>query len=133
MTLVSHFPYIYVTKVNALILKQFRYIFLLVFVALLHRSVGSVSASRFFVKTTKTEQSFKAENKSPFCHITPPSTLKRKYKPKKPKGIPVIVPNLEKQDFHSFSRYADFKAHEVKSCYSLLVTYAHGKRGPPVF
>jgi hypothetical protein len=60
------------------------------------------------------------------------SGLKRKFRPKKPRGIQVIVPNISRIVFNKFCYHSNYALHEVKGTYSLLLHYSHGKRGPPI-
>lgn len=60
-----------------------------------------------------------------------PSKITRKKRPKKPKGVKVIVPNVTSLNFQQFCLYSDLLVNDVTTNYSVLVYYSHGKRGPP--
>lgn len=57
--------------------------------------------------------------------------IQKKRFPKKPKGIPVFVPNVSKTTFHEYFHFCDFARHSIEEGYYLFLSLANGKRGPP--
>jgi len=111
-------------------LKNFFYTFLFLFC---FASFGKVAAlpgnNQLKPGTTK---NYKLDKSGKYSDVLNPATSKitKQKRPKKPKGIQVIVPNVSTHTtFHKFYHYSDFSAHEVKGNYSLLLHYSHGKRG----
>jgi hypothetical protein len=113
-------------------LKNLKHIFLFIFLAFFGRSLAvpvkisvtaSYSGDLAFIKS-------KANYVTPVLQVTA-AKINRQKRPKKPKGIKVIVLNLANHTFYKLCHFSDYSVHEVKGDYSLLLHYSHGMRGPP--
>lgn len=112
-------------------MKKFKYIFLFLYLGFLGKSIALPANSFSFNCSGKANKFDKSKKYSgALTHST--SKVNRQKRPKKPKGIQVIVPNVSAHTFQKFYRYSDFTVNEVKGDYSVLLHYSHGKRGPPV-
>lgn len=116
-------------------MKRAAYIFLFVILGFLGKSLALPAhchSRTGFSKEISLDKSEKHADLLKYADFVKKSAhLKKERRPKKPKGIPVIIPNVSSHIFQKFCHYSDLNAHEVKGSYSLLLHYSHGKRGPP--
>jgi hypothetical protein len=119
-------------------LKNLRYsLFFLVLGSLSHAlALNGVNYGSFFqtksgIFETKKDQVIKLK-KLPVELVASTGNLKKKFRPKKPKGIKVIDPHVPLLVFREFCQYCDFTPPEISGAVTFFLSYVQGKRGPPI-
>ena len=112
-------------------MKKFNYIFLFLLLGFLGKTVALPSKHSLGASINKESKLEKSKKYSEIIITSGTAKFHKQKRPKKPKGIQVIVLNLSNIVFHKFYRFSDFTINEVKGTYSLVLHYSHGKRGPP--
>lgn len=115
-------------KCQATNLCPLKYILLLLFLYAFQKTHHAQHSVDTYIVADKQHSTFK---KNAFHSLSDGYTLKRKFRPKKPKAVPVILLNIQSLCFRSVVHYADFKTQDILSLCSIQTSYAHGKRGPP--
>jgi hypothetical protein len=113
-------------------LKKINYIFLFIILGFFGKTLALSSTD--FTKPAANREKVKFEKSTKCTDVAAVKStpkLRKQKRPKKPKGIQVIVPVVSSHTFNSFCNYSEFFLHEVDGSYSLLLHYSHGKRGPP--
>lgn len=123
------FIYIFTRRILFRLIK-FKHIFLFIFLVFFGKSFA-LPANEYSATRSGKENKFDTSKKKSDLTLQSTGKIAKQKRPKKPKGIQVIVPNVSTLVFHKFYRYSEFTVHEVNGTYSLLLHYSHGKRGPP--
>ncbi|PBQ32924.1 hypothetical protein CNR22_14450 [Sphingobacteriaceae bacterium] len=111
-------------------MKKINYIFLFILLGFSAKALALPSNSFAAIKL-KENKFEKAVKETKFSKAGQSPKAGKQKRPKKPKGIKVIVPVVSNHVFKSYYIYSDLSVNELKGNYSLLLQYSHGKRGPP--